>query len=79
MASAPVGYCGGPANVNPRRTYFHGTAVTQQRVQAVCHGGKYMPGSGPNGGGAGGAGAATGGRTGSGGSGAGGGDRRVDL
>jgi len=46
-----VGYCDGPANVNPRRTYFYGTAVTQQSVQSVCPGGKYVPGSRPNGGG----------------------------
>jgi hypothetical protein len=48
-----VGYCESPG-LNPRRTYFYGTALTQQAVQTVCPGGKYVPRTGPGGGGAGG-------------------------
>jgi hypothetical protein len=65
-AQCPAGYVGScetVGNVNPRRTYFYGAAVTQQIVASVCPGGKYVPGTIPTG---------TGGATGQGGSGAGG-------
>ena len=43
-ATGYVGYCDAGPNLNPRRTYFYGSAVTQQSVQSVCPGGKYVPG-----------------------------------
>ena len=59
-----VGTCSTDANVNPRRTYFYGTALAQQAVASVCPGGKYVPGTIPGAGGAGGQGGNSGGATG---------------
>jgi hypothetical protein len=46
-AGGYVGYCESAGNVNPRRTYFYGSSLTQQSVQSVCPGGKYVPGKPP--------------------------------